>query len=200
MQCLACKEDIDDDSIYCDMCGVELSVCAQCRVPVVGKWCTKCGGQRVLASSLLPAVGQIRSPSDAVRSATGEGRAELSAAGAATGSGGTKRATVDAPISATHCSLRLRNRTLNLDLALSESTLVGRTAGPLLRTFAGFDQVSSKHCMLERDGKGGWQVTDLGSTNGTSYNNQIIPANRPQSLSNGSFLKVANIEFFVSIE
>lgn len=197
MECLACKQDVDGDSAFCDMCGIELSVCAQCRVPIAGKWCSKCGGQRVLASSLYAGAPPAKTASVG---APGVAAAGSDTASAAPASGGTRRVAGDPPVRAAVSTLRLRNLTLNLDLTLSESTLIGRTTGPLSGSFGRFDQISSKHCLLERDGASGWRVTDLGSTNGTFYNNQKIPPNRSQSLSNGSFLKIAEYEFFINID
>lgn len=200
MECLACKEGIDDDSAFCDMCGIELSVCEHCRVPIAGKWCSKCGGQRVLASTLSAAAAPAKAASVAGFSmATGSG-VITSATTAAPEAIGSSRAFAEVPATAPASKLRLRNLNLELDLVLSESTLIGRTTGPLSTSFGKFEQISSKHCLLERDGANGWRVTDLGSRNSTFYNNHMISKNQPQPLSNESFLKIANIEFFVSIE
>ncbi|MDE6636599.1 MAG: FHA domain-containing protein [Muribaculaceae bacterium] len=54
MRCFNCKNDIEDDSIYCDQCGVRLFICPNCRIPGKGegKKCGRCGQSLVDASSL----------------------------------------------------------------------------------------------------------------------------------------------------
>ena len=42
--CPICKEEIDDDSHYCDQCGQALFFCQQCGRVGVGRRCTYCGG------------------------------------------------------------------------------------------------------------------------------------------------------------
>ena len=45
--CPICKEEIDDDSHYCDQCGQALFFCQQCGRVGVGRRCTYCGGLMV---------------------------------------------------------------------------------------------------------------------------------------------------------
>ena len=45
--CPTCKEEIDDDSRYCDQCGQALLYCNQCGRVGVGRRCTYCGGLMV---------------------------------------------------------------------------------------------------------------------------------------------------------
>ncbi len=42
--CPNCKEEIDDDSLYCDQCGQMLLFCETCGHVGIGKRCTNCGG------------------------------------------------------------------------------------------------------------------------------------------------------------
>ena len=42
--CPTCREEIDDDSHYCDQCGQKLYFCNQCGRVGVGRRCTHCGG------------------------------------------------------------------------------------------------------------------------------------------------------------
>lgn len=198
MECMSCKEVIDADSIFCDMCGTELSVCAKCRTPIAGKWCAKCGGPKVLASTLV-ASGSKPQSSSINQGGVVSSVFSQDATASVLHESGTRRVDGAAPIPAATPKLRLRNQPLNVDLTFSESTLIGRQFGPMSRTFGGFDQVSSRHCVLELDPVKGWHVTDLGSTNNTYYNSQQVLANQPLLMSDGGFLRIANIEFFVTI-
>ena len=47
--CPNCKEEIDDDSHYCDQCGQALVYCSNCGRVGVGRRCTHCGGLMVSA-------------------------------------------------------------------------------------------------------------------------------------------------------
>ena len=42
--CPACREEIEDDSRYCDQCGQMLLFCNQCGRVGLGRRCTHCGG------------------------------------------------------------------------------------------------------------------------------------------------------------
>ena len=195
MQCPACDELIDDDSCFCDMCGVVLTICASCRVPVAGKCCIKCGKPAVLASSLSHP-RDVQRPSDAV-STPPSGPATTGPASAT--AAGTRRLVDVEPPGAAVPKLRLRNKVLNIDLEVTNNADIGRTTGPYSSLFSKFDQVSSRHCLFQFDFAQGWCVTDLGSTNKTYYNNTVLAPNRSQVIGDGAYIKIANIEFFVSI-
>ena len=45
--CPTCKEEIDNDSHFCDQCGQALLFCDRCGNVGVGRRCTHCGGLMV---------------------------------------------------------------------------------------------------------------------------------------------------------
>ena len=47
--CPSCKEEIEDDSRYCDQCGQELVYCSSCGRVGIGRRCTYCGGLMISA-------------------------------------------------------------------------------------------------------------------------------------------------------
>lgn len=53
MNCYHCKQQIDDDSLYCDQCGEKIWLCPQCHIPGKGegKRCGRCGSLLVEASA-----------------------------------------------------------------------------------------------------------------------------------------------------
>ncbi len=59
MKCYKCKCEIEDDSLYCDQCGVKLYICPDCRIPGKGegKRCGKCGKPLVDAQILAQIQG-----------------------------------------------------------------------------------------------------------------------------------------------
>jgi len=95
--------------------------------------------------------------------------------------------------------LDLLNKTINADIKIEDGAIIGRTSGAYVSIFGSFNQVSGKHCRFNYNPHMGWSVTDLGSTNKTTYNNRELSPNISQPLSDQSFLKIANIEFFVRI-
>ena len=68
MRCYHCKQQIDDDSLFCDQCGEKIWICPKCHVPGKGegKRCGQCGSVLVDASSLPPR-GQSRTATRASR-------------------------------------------------------------------------------------------------------------------------------------
>lgn len=65
--CPACKEQIEDDSHYCDQCGQQLLFCKQCGHVGMGRRCTRCGGVMALPKgSMDSAFGQQQEPSISV--------------------------------------------------------------------------------------------------------------------------------------
>lgn len=64
MRCYDCKSEIDNDSLFCDQCGVKIYLCPDCRVPGkgAGKRCGRCGNHLVAASELSAARSQPQCP------------------------------------------------------------------------------------------------------------------------------------------
>ena len=50
--CPNCKEEIEEQSYYCDQCGQRLSYCERCERVGIGRRCTHCGGLMVLPEEL----------------------------------------------------------------------------------------------------------------------------------------------------
>ena len=55
--CPNCKEEIDDDSHYCDQCGQALLYCDKCGRVGMGRRCTHCGGMMVSLEEYQRKVG-----------------------------------------------------------------------------------------------------------------------------------------------
>ena len=48
--CPFCKEEIDNDSVFCDQCGSELLCCSSCGSFCKGNFCPRCGKPSVKVS------------------------------------------------------------------------------------------------------------------------------------------------------
>ena len=66
-----------------------------------------------------------------------------------------------------------------------------------LSPFGGFEMgVSRRHAII-RSGANGYEIMDLGSTNGTWLNGQRLAPNKPYTLLSASHIRVAGIRLFV---
>jgi len=95
--------------------------------------------------------------------------------------------------------LALVNGNLGLNLAIQPQTIIGRKTGEYAAVFAQHTSVSSRHVQFTVGPTGQWLAIDLGSTNGTFLGDRQLTPNQPTPLSDGSFITIANIEFFVQI-
>ena len=77
--------------------------------------------------------------------------------------------------------------------------LVGRKASAVDGLITGSNLVGRVHCKISRNGYG-FIVTDLQSTNGTYVNGEKIRPNESAPLSDGDRLRLANIEFKITVE
>lgn len=194
MQCAFCKEVIDDDSFYCDMCGEEIKSCPSCKKTGKGKVCTACGTPLVTAKSQAGMTGENEKGASQAPAHMG-----AYATGSSAAKSGTYRLPEDEPANSKIPELRLLNKTINVDIKIDDNAVIGRSTGQYISTFGSFNQVSGKHCRFNYDTIKGWSVTDLGSTNKTRYNNECLVPNNPQILGDKTYLKIANIEFFIRI-
>jgi len=179
MQCPFCKSNIDDDSFHCDQCGKEILICPKCNKPGKGKICTRDGTRLVTMKKKIAGI------------ATGVGVSVAVSSAPAQNLGPT-------PV-LDKGELHLINKNLGLDIKIEKDTLIGRTTGDFVDIFSKYQTVSGRHLQINFDFKKGWLVTDLGSTNGTKYNNMLLMPNKPQILTDKSYLIIANIEFYVQI-
>ncbi|MBN1993455.1 MAG: FHA domain-containing protein [Anaerolineae bacterium] len=57
------------------------------------------------------------------------------------------------------------------------------------------DQASRTHAEIRREGKGGFEVVDLGSSNGTFVNEERLKVKQPRSLNAGDKIRIGRITF-----
>lgn len=176
--CPACKEEIDDDSRYCDQCGQALLFCNQCGRVGIGRRCTHCGGLMV-----APGSGDASS----VRNAN-TGMASYGTIGQTSQdpSGGI-------PV------LTLANDSLNIRLVAMNGAIIGRRKGPYTQYFENQAYVSGVHAQLKYNSESGWCIADKHSSNGTKLNQHILQPDVEMTLNNGDILTIANISLQVII-
>ena len=179
MQCPFCKSNIDDDSLYCDQCGKEILICPKCNKPGKGKICIIDGTPLV---SMKDKIGTIHTTSKVSVADSFTSKQDLNG----------KKALEKG-------ELHLINKNLGLDIKIEKDVSIGRTTGDFVDIFSKYQTVSGRHLQINFDLQKGWLATDLGSTNGTKYNNMLLVPNQPQILSDKSYLIIANIEFYVQI-
>ena len=167
MKCPFCKENIDDDSRFCDQCGKELHFCPECRQPKRGTECPVCGSDLVGAETFFAAPEKRDEKSSELSKQPDQ----------------PKR--MDQPS-------RLEGDGFNLML---KEGIFGRTTG-VYPEFSSQIYISGRHGEL-RCLDGQWQIRDLGSHNGTFLNHTKLPINTWTDLRIGDQLKIATTHLTV---
>ena len=181
--CPTCKEEIDDDSRYCDQCGQALLYCNQCGRVGVGRRCTYCGGLMVAPGNDKQQATQMESIASVGYATYGSLRQEDSRPG---GQGGM-------PV------LTLANDSLNIRIVAMNGAIIGRRKGPYSQFFERHAYVSGVHAQLLYSPDKGWCVVDKHSSNGTKLNQRQIQPDVDMRLSNGDVLAIANVNLQVII-
>lgn len=181
--CPTCKEEIDDDSRYCDQCGQALLYCNQCGRVGVGRRCTYCGGLMVVPGNDKQQATQMESVASVGYATYGSLRQDDSRPG---GQGGM-------PV------LTLANDSLNIRIVAMNGAIIGRRKGPYSQFFERHAYVSGVHAQLLYSPDKGWCVVDKHSSNGTKLNQRQIQPDVDMRLNNGDVLAIANVNLQVII-
>ena len=191
--CPNCKEEIDDDSHFCDQCGQALLYCNRCGRVGMGRRCTNCGGlmvsseeyQRVLAGNTAYA---------STTSARMVSQENIQTSIPVTGGQPIIRPNV-----LSMPGLVLFNSSLNIRIEGVNGAVIGRRQGPYAQFFQNNMYVSGVHAQLKYNAGTGWSITDKHSSNGTKLNDHALQPDVEMSLKNGDILTIANINLKVSV-
>ena len=191
--CPNCKEEIEDDSYFCDQCGQALLFCEKCGRVGIGRRCTSCGGLMISAKEYESRVNSVTSVSSSVSS--GFVSQEF------VHTNRSLRPSLDAgqPQTQGIPQMLLYNDSLNIRMVAINGAVIGRRQGPYAQFFQQNMFVSGVHAQLKYNNGTGWCVADKHSSNGTKLNeHQLIP-DTDMSLKNGDILTIANVNLQVSI-
>lgn len=188
--CPNCKEEIDDDSHYCDQCGQALLYCEKCGRVGLGRRCTNCGGLMVSPRDIDQRGGDVGSLSAGFASHqfANTNRSESTMRGM-----GQQNVTQGVP------QLQLYNESLNIRIIGISGAVIGRRQGPYSQFFQQNMYVSGVHAQLKYNSGAGWSVADKHSSNGTKLNEHQLQPDVDMSLKNGDILTIANVNLQVSI-
>lgn len=192
--CPNCKEEIDDDSHFCDQCGQELAYCERCGRVGLGRRCTSCGGLM-----LSPADYQNRA-------AQNEAASSVSTGFVSQGFDSRSQQNYDStspnmfPGAHSVPQLLLYNETLNIRLMGINGAIIGRRQGPYAQQLQQQMYISGVHAQLKYNAHTGWCIADKHSSNGTKLNDHTLQPDVEMSMKNGDLLSIANIVLQVSIK
>jgi len=187
--CPSCREEIEEQSCYCDQCGQELLYCSNCGRVGIGRRCTHCGG-------LMAAPGAEKDSSPQTSShATA---AEISRTFATARESNQGLPPPDVQIQGIP-TLTLYNPSLNIRMVGINGAIIGRKQGPYQQMFEGNMYVSSVHAQLIYKPDSGWCIIDKHSSNGTKLNERDLLPDIPMSIKSGDIVSLANINLQVSV-
>ena len=216
IKCPKCQAEIEEDSLYCDQCGVELFVCPSCGTLGKGKRCTRCGQPLVAKKNAMSSPASAASPAITPPPASPTSTTDIHKLfnNTATSAPVVSPAQPAQPETSTSATVRpgetpkpatpkstppghlvCQNPPLRL---LVTDVLIGRREGGYASVFAAHGMVSGRHATLNQTPNGDWQVTDLGSTNGTRLNGTPLAPNVPTVIHVGDTLSIANLDFQVT--
>lgn len=190
--CPKCKEEIDDNSYYCDQCGQALLYCNRCGRVGMGRRCTHCGGLMVTPDNRQSSMTQTDfspiSISSTSVSLTGTGRITTHRQGIP-----AQKVPHGVPV------LTLYNMNLNIRIQGINGAVIGRRQGPYVQFFENNMYVSGVHAQLKYNATTGWCIVDKHSSNGTKLNQHLLQPDVEMSLKNGDIVGLANVNLQVSI-
>ena len=181
--CPTCKEEIDNDSHFCDQCGQALLFCDRCGNVGVGRRCTHCGGLMVARGNAGPAEG-VPGMSESLKMEMATSRSMR---------GNQQQNNNGIPV------LTLANDSLNIRIVGINGAIIGRRTGPYSHFFDKYPYVSGTHAQLKYAVNTGWCIVDKHSSNGTKLNQRSLQPDVDMSLSNGDVLTIANINLQVIV-
>ena len=187
--CPSCKEEIEDDSRFCDQCGQELSYCSNCGRVGMGRRCTYCGG-------LMTSYDELQEQRKGVQQ---QQSAEVVSQPAAVYASQQTAVTPPAPAANGLPSLTLYNPSLNIRIVGINGAIIGRRQGPYQSMFEGNMFVSGVHAQLIYKPDSGWCIIDKNSSNGTKLNQRDLQPDVPMSIKGGDIVTLANINLQVSV-
>lgn len=189
--CPNCKEEIEDDSHYCDQCGEALVYCSNCGRVGLGRRCTHCGGLMVSYDELQQQQSKRHqlSVSDAAVSIISD--VMTSRRAAPEGS--------QMPVQNGIPTLTLYNPTLDIRMVGVNGAVIGRRQGPYQQLFEGNMYISGVHAQLIYRPDSGWAIIDKHSSNGTKLNQRDLQPDVPMTIKAGDIVTLANINLQVSI-
>lgn len=85
----------------------------------------------------------------------------------------------------------------NIKLDLMPDTVLGRKEGPYADKLKNFTFISGKHAYISYSTPRGWEVTDLGSTNGTYVNDDRLVKDSPHVFGKGDIIDFGTMIFEV---
>lgn len=188
--CPYCREEIEDDSPYCDQCGEALVYCDNCGRVGRGRRCTYCGGLMVTVDEMHQQQQRSASYHDGTQGSLLPD-SMTSHRVAAKGS--------DMPVQTGIPTLTLYNPSLDLRMAGVNGAVIGRRQGPYQQLFEGNMYISGVHAQLIYRPDSGWCIIDKHSSNGTKLNQRELQPDVPMTLKAGDIVTLANINLQVSI-
>ena len=184
--CPNCKEEIDEQSYYCDQCGQKLFYCERCGRVGIGRRCTSCGG-------LMSVPGE--------KSEVSEYQVDDSVSTGFVSQVSNTKSNPSAPRhrNAATPQLLLFNDSLGIRITGINGAIIGRRQGPYSQMLQGQGYISGAHAQLKYAHATGWSIADKHSSNGTRLNDHQLQPDVEMSLKNGDILSLANVPLKVSI-
>lgn len=186
--CPSCKEEIDDNSCYCDQCAQALVYCSSCRRVGVGRRCTYCGSL-MLSANELDKMHESTSMADAPNNNVFTGIETT----------GNRLSISLSNISNNIPKLTLINLSLDISISGINGAVIGRRQGPYRQLFEQHKYVSGVHAQLVYKPQTGWCIIDKHSSNGTKLNQRMLRPDELMSIKNGDIVTIANINLEVNI-
>lgn len=182
--CPTCKEEIDNDSHFCDQCGQALLFCDRCGSVGIGRRCTHCGGLMVAPDSNKKVSDSLPGMSESLK---------MEMATSVSTRGEQQQDGNGIPV------LTLANDSLNIRIVGINGAIIGRRTGPYSHFFEKYPYVSGTHAQLKYANNTGWCIVDKHSSNGTKLNQRSLQPDVEMTLSNGDVLTIANINLQVIV-
>ena len=187
--CPSCKEEIEDDSHFCDQCGQELVYCSSCGRVGMGRRCTYCGGLMISADELIQKrqePKQVSSPVSISMSYSQMSQRRPDGPSAVSSPGGIP-------------TLTLYNPSLDIRMIGMNGAIIGRRQGPYAQQLESHMYISGVHAQLIYKPDAGWCIIDKHSSNGTKLNQRDLQPDIPMSVKSGDIVTLANVNLQVSV-
>ena len=206
MKCPSCNEQIDDDSWYCDRCGIQIMVCSDCGLPGTRKFCNHDGKPMVTAESRAaaspPGAAPVQPPAQQIY-AQQDNKPPPPCDGKRMDPPQVQVQTPPQTVEHTQKPGQASGGNTvkftgnGITFEAKDGDVIGRKTGSFVGIFAGYQYVSGTHCKIVKL-PAGWHIQDLGSSNGTFVQGNKLAPNAPYPLTNNAAVKIATTDFTVT--